>query len=150
MAKNIKFMNLEELRALAKERGIKVPDGSTSKQIRAVLEPPQNPEISEKEKPKEYPTYDEKLKNEPRLWVRVFNRDLDEGVDFGFTFERHRWHLINGAVVKLPVSVIEHLKGVHYPQVRYEQGEAGQTVKVEGSYHRFAITNVDEPDLAKV
>ena len=90
-------------------------------------------------------TYDEKLAKEPRIWVRVFNRDLEENVDFGFTFEGHRWHLVNGAVTQLPQSVITHLNGIHYPQVKLKQGEAGQAVKVEGSYHRFAITNVEAP-----
>jgi len=145
MAKSIKFLKLAELRELAESRGIKVPEGATSAQIRAVLQDPNTTKVS-KEPRKEYANYDERLKNEPRFWVRVFNRDLTEGVDFSFTYERHRWHLVNGEVVKLPQSVIEHLKCVHYPQVRMEQGEAGQNVKVEGSYHRFAITNVDAPE----
>lgn len=144
MAKDIKFLKLAELRALAAERGIDVPEGSTCAQIRLVLQGVKNPEIAKKPKP----TYDEKLENEPREFVRVFNRDLTEGVDFSFTFEGHLWHLINGEVVKLPKSVIEHLKEIGYPQVRYEQGEAGQSVKVKGAYHRFAITNVDAPKEA--
>lgn len=155
MAKDMKFLKLEELRALATKRGIDVPVGATSAQIRAVLQDPDASSrilrLQEESKKANRPldpkfaNYEEKLKNEPREWVRVFNRDLNEGVDFSFTFERHRWHLINGEVVRLPRSVVEHLKGIHYPQVRYEQGEAGQTVKVEGSRHRFAITNVDAP-----
>jgi hypothetical protein len=142
MAKNVKFMSKDELLTLAVEKGLDVSAEMTSKEIRVLLGGP----APKPETPSEILLYDEKLKKEPRLWVRVLNRDLSENVDFGFTFERHRWHLMNGEVTRLPESVIEHLKAVRYPVVKYKQGEAGQGVKVKGYYYRFAITPVEAPE----
>ena len=146
MAKNMKFMNAVELRALAAKKGIVVPGGAVASQIRALIKESESAQEPESPPDAKAIPYDKKLATEPRLWVRVFNRDLSEGMDFGFTFEGHRYHLINGEVVRLPQSVIEHLKGIHYPQPKLKQGEAGQAVKTEGSYHRFAVTNVDTPE----
>ena len=155
MAKNINFMNEKELRKLAAEKGINPKAGTPLSEIRAAIlysAEPENPGKLKTETPPETPSeilsYDKKLAKEPRPWVRVLNQDLSVGVDFGFTFERHRWHLMNGEVVRLPVSVIDHLKAVRYPMVKYKQGEAGQSVKVKGYYYRFAITEVDEPEPA--
>jgi hypothetical protein len=142
MAKNIQFMKKDELLTLAVERGLDVSSEMTSKEIRVLLGEP----VPTAETPSKILSYDEKLKKEPRVWVRVLNRDLSENVDFGFTFERHRWHLMNGEVCRLPRSVVEHLKSIRYPVVKYKQGEAGQGVKVHGYYYRFAITTVEAPE----
>lgn len=141
MAKNMKFMSKDELLTLAVEKGLDVSAEMTSKEIRVLLGDP----VPKPETPSEILSYDEKLKKEPRLWVRVLNQDLEPNVDFGFTFERHRWHLMNGEVTRLPKSVIEHLRAVRYPLVKYKQGEAGQGIKVEGFRYRFAVTPVDAP-----
>lgn len=147
MAKQLKFMNEKELRILAAQKNIKVEAGIPLKEIRGIISADEeNTAKLEPEKPSEILSYDTKLAKEKRIWVRVLNRDLNEGVDFGFTFERHRWHLMNGVVVKLPVSVVDHLKVIRYPMVKYKQGEAGQSVKVKGYYYRFAITPVDAPE----
>ena len=144
MAKNINFMSGKELRALAAEKGIEVPENATNREIRKLL----GGSELKAETPAEILSYDEKLAKEPRMWVRVLNRDYEEGIDFGFVLERHNWHLVNGAVTRLPVSVINHLKDIRYPKVTYKQGEAGTAVKSEGFYYRFAITEVDAPEPA--
>lgn len=146
MAKQIQFMKKDELLALAAEKKVDVPKCfTTAGQIKAYLKVCLEKSLTTESVAREPNPYNEKLKTEPRLWVRVFNRDLAEGIDFGFTFEGHRYHLMNGEVVQLPQSVITHLNGVHYPQTKLKQGEAGQAIKVEGSYHRFAITSVEAP-----
>lgn len=92
-----------------------------------------------------------KLDAEPHTWVQVFQKSLDDGVDFSFTYEGLLFRLISGGPVKLAKSVIAHLKGCHYPQPKYNQGEAGQAVKVAGSYHRYTVQNCEAPkEKAKV
>jgi len=142
MAKNMKFMGKDELLTLAVEKGLDVSAEMTSKEIRVLLGDP----VPKAETPSEILAYDEKLAKESREWVRVLNRDLNENVDFGFTYEKHRWHLMNGEVCKLPQSVIDHLGAIRYPVVTYKQGEAGQGVKSKGYYYRFAITPVEAPE----
>lgn len=78
---------------------------------------------------------------DPLVEVRVKNLDLNDGVDFTFTFEGTPYRLVNNAAHRLPKSVVKHLKGIAYPFRRYVEGqESGQAMPVAGKRHRFAVT----------
>jgi len=89
-----------------------------------------------------------KLEKEEHQWVSVFHKALKDGTDFSFDYEGLHYKLASGSPIKLSVSVIKHLKNCHFPQAKYDQGEAGQAVKTEGQYHRFAVVNCEEPEKA--
>lgn len=97
---------------------------------------------------------------DPLIKVRVFNRDLAEGVDWNFCYAREpilsktgkvlkrfpiqKWRLINNAPHLLPLSVVEHLEKTSYPIKKYVEGqESGHSVQVTGKYHRFMVTRLD-------
>jgi hypothetical protein len=86
-----------------------------------------------------------RLDAEPHHWVQVFNKGLDDGVDFGFRFEGVQFKLYSGKPVYLAESVIKHLKGCGHPIVKLKQGEAGQAVKEEGFHHNFNVVNCEAP-----
>lgn len=86
-----------------------------------------------------------RLDAEPHHWVQVFNKGLDDGVDFGFTYEGITFKMYSGKPVKLAESVIKHLKGCAYPITTLKQGEAGQAVKVAGFHHNFNVVNCEAP-----
>lgn len=82
-------------------------------------------------------------KGDPLVKVRVKNQDLNDGVDFTFTFEGRAFRLINNGVHNLPRSVIEHLELLSYPYKTYVPGqESGQSMQVTGKRFRFAITEM--------
>lgn len=90
-----------------------------------------------------------RLDGEPHHWVQVFYQGLDDGVDFGFTYEGIPFKLYSGKPVSLPESVIKHLKGCAYPITKLKQGEAGQgKVKVHGRHHNFNVVNCEAPAKA--
>lgn len=84
---------------------------------------------------------------DPLVTVRVKNQDLNDGVDFAFTYEGKPYHLVNNAVHKLPRSVVEHLRRIAYPYKRYvppeEGGVSGHAMQVAGQYRRFAVTEIE-------
>lgn len=89
-------------------------------------------------------------KGDPLIWVKVKNMDLNDGVDFAFFYEGKSYHLINNARVRLPKSVIEHLRCCSYPYKRYVPGqESGHAMQVAGKHDRFVIQEIKEPDYAK-
>jgi len=98
-----------------------------------------------------------KEKGDPLVKVRVKNMDLNDGVDWVFSFELNKdkksmksYHLVNNAVHRLPLSVVRHLRKVVYPYKRYIPGqESGQAMQVAGEYHRFIVTEIEE-DVAAV
>jgi len=95
---------------------------------------------------------------DPLIAVRVKNMDLNDGVDWVFSYEYDRekkqmkgYHLINNAVHLLPKSVIAHLRAVVYPYKRYVSGqEPGRAMQVAGKYHRFVITEVEKEEAIAV
>jgi copper chaperone CopZ len=78
---------------------------------------------------------------DPIVRVTIHNKDIKEdGVDFQFTFEGRSYHCLNGAIHRLPQSVVNHLRGIKYPVKAYKEGqESGQSIVVTGEYHRFTI-----------
>lgn len=79
-------------------------------------------------------------KGDPLVKARVKNMDLNDGVDFAFSYEGKGYHLINNAAHLLPKSVIEHLKRIAYPYKRYVSGqESGRAMQVAGRYNRFVV-----------
>jgi len=89
-------------------------------------------------------------KNDPLVWCRIWNRDLPDGTDFQFTYEGKLFHLVSGEVKKIPQSLIVHLRSLHHPVTKYQQGEAGGSIKVEGSYHRYLVNELSEEEVKKV
>lgn len=88
-----------------------------------------------------------RLDAEPHQWVQVFNQGLADGVDFGFHYEGVGFKLYSGRPVKLPESVIKHLKGCSFPIIIEKQGEAGQgPVRVHGKHHNFNVVNCEPPE----
>lgn len=96
---------------------------------------------------------------DPLIWVRVKNMDLNDGVDFNFSFGRNKdipkqmkvYHLLNNEVVRLPKSVIKHLRSLAYPYKRYvPDQEEGHAMQVAGTYRRFAVTEVEPEDAIAV
>lgn len=92
---------------------------------------------------------------DPLIWVRVKAQDLNDGVDFKFSFGRKKenpsqmktYHLLNNEVVRLPKSVIEHLKHKAYPYKRYIPGQdSGHAMQVAGKYRRFTVTELTEAE----
>ncbi len=91
-----------------------------------------------------------RLDAEPHHWVQVFNKGLDDGVDFGFCYEGIQIKLFSGKPVFLAESLIKHLKGCAYPITTLKQGEAGVgAVKVAGKHHNFNVVNCEKPEEAK-
>lgn len=77
---------------------------------------------------------------DPLIWCKVKNEDLEDGVDFGFYYEGKSYLLYNNKKVRLPKSVIEHLRLVGYPYKRYvPDQEEGHAMQVAGFYQRFVI-----------
>ncbi len=77
---------------------------------------------------------------DPLIKVRVKNQDLNDGVDYMFTFEGKTYRLINNEEYELPTSVCEHLKKIAYPFSRYVPGsESGQAMKIAGKRYRFSV-----------
>lgn len=93
-----------------------------------------------------------RLDAEPHHWVQVFNKGIDDGVDFGFCYEGIQFKLYSGKPDFLPESLIKHLKGCAYPIATLKQGEAGVgPVKVRGKHHNFNVVNCEKPEApAKV
>lgn len=89
-------------------------------------------------------------KKDPLIWCRVYNRNLADGTDFGFTFEGKLYHLVSGGETRIPRSVITHLRSLHYPRVQYQQGETGGPVKVSGSRHNFVVNELSEDEVKKI
>lgn len=88
----------------------------------------------------------DKFDAEPHHWVQVFNKGLDDGVDFAFCYEGVQFKLYSGKPVSLAESVIKHLKGCGLPITKLKQGEAGQgAVKVKGRHHNFNVVNCEAP-----
>lgn len=80
---------------------------------------------------------------DPLIAVRVKNQDLNDGVDYVFTYEGVTYKLINNAVHKLPKSVCEHLKLIAYPYRRYvPDQESGKAMQIAGKYYRFSVMEV--------
>lgn len=91
----------------------------------------------------------------PLIAVRILNRDLNEGVDWNFCFERDpdnpkqmkRYHLINNAAHLLPRKAIFHLRSIGYPYTRYEPGQdSGHAMQVAGQYKRFMIQELSDDE----
>jgi len=89
-----------------------------------------------------------KVKGDPLMSVRVKNMDLNDGVDFAFSFGRDPdkpkqmkgYHLVNNAIHMLSKSVVKHLRSLAYPYKRYVPGqESGRAMQVAGTYTRFVI-----------
>lgn len=97
-------------------------------------------------------------KGDPLIAVRVKNMDLNDGVDWVFSYEYDKvkkqmkgYHLINNAVHMLPKSVVAHLRAVVYPYKRYVPGqESGRAMQIAGKYHRFVVTEVEKEEAAAV
>jgi len=95
---------------------------------------------------------------DPLIAVRVKNMDLEDGVDWVFSFEYDEdkkqmksYHLVNNAVHMLPKSVVNHLRKVVYPYKRYVPGaESGHAMQVAGEYRRFSVTEVEKEDIDAV
>lgn len=95
---------------------------------------------------------------DPLIAVRVKNMDLNDGVDWVFSYEYDKelkqmkgYHLINNAVHMLPKSVVKHLRSVVYPYKRYVPGaESGRAMQVAGKYHRFVVTEVEKEEAIAV
>lgn len=91
--------------------------------------------------------------DDPLIVVRVKNMDLNDGVDFTFSFGRDKenpkqmkgYHLVNNAVHRLPRSVVEHMRTLSYPYKRYVPGtESGRAMQVAGRYTRFVVQELQE------
>lgn len=102
--------------------------------------------------------------NDPYIAVRVFNRDLKDGVDFNFTWRRpailskpdvkgkvkvkkrfpmRHVRIISGAKHMLRRSDVEHLEKLAHPIKKYVEGaEEGKSMQMDGMRHRFAITKI--------
>lgn len=88
---------------------------------------------------------------DPLVWCKVRNMDIPlDGVDFAFSLKKptqeydkspmKTYHLLNNTEVRLPRSVIDHLKTLSYPYKRYVAGqEEGHAMQVAGRYDRFVI-----------
>lgn len=92
---------------------------------------------------------------DPLIWCRVKAQDLNDGVDFKFSFGRKKdnpsqmktYFLINNAAVRLPKSVIDHLKTLNYPFRRYiPDQESGRAMQIAGKYRRFTVTELTEAE----
>lgn len=83
--------------------------------------------------------------DDPIMRVIIRNRDIKEdGVDFHFTYEKVGYHCVNGAIHRLPTSVVKHLQTLKYPVKAYKEGqESGQSMLVTGMYSRFVISMPD-------
>jgi len=80
---------------------------------------------------------------DPLIKVKVKSMDLNDGVDFAFSYENKGYHLINNAVHLLPRSVVKHLRSLAYPFKRYvPSAESGQAMQVAGTYTRFVIQEI--------
>lgn len=80
---------------------------------------------------------------DPLIKVRVKNQDLNDGVDYAFTFEGTTFKLINNAIHNLPKSVCDHLKAIAYPYTRYVPGqESGKAMQIAGKYYRFSVMEI--------
>jgi len=90
---------------------------------------------------------------DPLVKCKVFNKDLNEGVDFAFYFRPPEagkgkgkgkiYRLINNAIHMLPRSVIEHLKLCAYPYKAYKADqEEGHSMVVMGKRFRFIVTEL--------
>ena len=87
---------------------------------------------------------------DPLVWCRIINRQLNDGVDFQFTFEGKLYHLVNGRPRKIPKSLIVHLRGLHHPVTKLDQGEAGGNVLKEGSYNRYIVNELSEEEVSQI
>jgi len=96
---------------------------------------------------------------DPLIAVRVKNMDLNDGVDFTFSFGRRKdnpdlmqaYHLINNAAHRLPKSVVEHLKHCNYPYKRYVPGqESGRAMQVAGTYRRFVVQELTPEEVKEL
>jgi hypothetical protein len=95
----------------------------------------------------EYLENQAKKKNDPLVWCQIYNRDLPDGTDFQFTFEGKLYHIVSGGTIRIPQSLIVHLRSLHYPTPKYEQGESGGAIKVEGTYHRFIVNELSDDEV---
>ena len=92
---------------------------------------------------------------DPLVRCKVLNRELNDGVDFGFYLRTEvdgkgkrkgtTYKLINNAIHMLPRSVIEHLKKIGYPYRQYKADqESGQSMIMMGKKFRFVVTELPE------
>lgn len=100
-----------------------------------------------------------KQDDDPLIEVKIDAKDLPDGVDWPFSFERpakldkkgkviksypiKHYRLISGAKHKLPLSVVEHLENCAYPIKKYkENAPEGQSMVISGMRHRFSISRL--------
>ncbi len=82
-------------------------------------------------------------KDDPIVKVYVTNKDIKPGEDFNFNYEGTDYHMISGAVHRIPRSVARHLAGLEYPISEYKKDqEPGQSIVSIGMYQRFSVTPV--------
>lgn len=94
-------------------------------------------------------TWEARIKAAPHHWVQVFNKGLEDGVDFAFNFEGLQFRLLSGQPVYLSEILINHLKLCRRPQVKLKQGEAGTKVKTKGFHYNFNVVNCNPPESAE-
>lgn len=84
-------------------------------------------------------------KGEKTIQVIFINNEFPRA-DLEFTFDRRRWHLLDGKTHKLPLHVVEHLNGLVVPEAQYETDpKTGQMTMVRQYLrHRFTCqpTNI--------